>query len=168
MIEAELIRRLRQAQHLTQAELAKRARTSQAMIARYEAGSANPTIRTLERIIGALGHDLTMDARPRPSAALAGPMGRRVHRHRQRILDLAHAKGASNVRVFGSVARGQDSTQSDIDVLVDFPVYQAGLFPLIVLETELEDLLTASVDVAAEVILKDGVRQRALAEAVPL
>jgi len=77
------------------------------------------------------------------------------------------AAGADNVRVFGSVARGEDSTQSDIDLLVDLRT-DATLLELAGLREDLAGLLGSRVDVATPGMLKPAVRKRALAEAVPL
>lgn len=76
--------------------------------------------------------------------------------------------GASNVRVFGSVARGEDQPASDIDLLVDFDVHANGALALIRLRRELSDLLDERVDIATVDLLRPEVAERALAEAVPL
>src|ERR1700743_3718542 len=60
--------------------------------------------------------------------------------HRLEVLDLVRARGASNVRVFGSVARGEDTPSSDVDLLVDFPA-GTSLLAVIGLEQSLRDLL---------------------------
>ncbi len=75
--------------------------------------------------------------------------------------------GAQNVRVFGSVARGEDSPQSDIDLLVDL-LPEATLLELAGLREDLAELLGVRVDVATPGMLKPEIRARALAEAVPL
>ena len=85
---------------------------------------------------------------------------------RAEILRLAEAHGASSVRVFGSVVRGESREDSDIDFLVEF---QRGrtLFDLIGLRLDLQDLLGASVDVVTPNSLR-YIRDRVLAEASPL
>lgn len=86
---------------------------------------------------------------------------------RDEILRLAAKYGAYNVRVFGSVARGEARPDSDIDFLVDFkPGYT--LWDRIGLMQDLEDLLHRKIDVAVAANLKDIIRDYALAEAVPL
>jgi predicted nucleotidyltransferase len=50
-------------------------------------------------------------------AALSGPVGRKVRRHRRDLVAAAAAHGLTNLRVFGSVARGQDRPDSDVDLL---------------------------------------------------
>ena len=90
-----------------------------------------------------------------------------VRRRRAEILRLTARYGASNVRVFGSVARGDASSGSDVDLLVDFEPGRS-LLDLVGLELDLRDLLGLPVDVAAVASLKDRIRPRVLAEAVPL
>ncbi len=91
-----------------------------------------------------------------------------LRQHRSEISAAAAAVGASNVRVFGSVARGEDTPESDIDLLVDFPAGELGLFPLLQLADAVEQIVGRPVDVAAVEIMAAPVRDRALAEAVPL
>jgi uncharacterized protein len=73
----------------------------------------------------------------------------------------------SNVRVFGSVARGEDTEDSDIDLLVDL-ADDVSLVELIGLERELSELLGRPVDVVPARGLTPAVARRVLAEAVPL
>ena len=86
--------------------------------------------------------------------------GRRSSRHRQAV-------AAHNVRVFGSVARGDATKTSDIDLLVDLDK-GVGLLDLIGLENELRDLLGVDVDVVPADTLKPRMRARVLREAIPL
>ena len=86
---------------------------------------------------------------------------------REEILSIAARHGARNVRVFGSVARGEDDDKSDIDLLVEFEsgrslLDHAGLW------LELQDLLGCKVDVVSERGIKPRIRDRVLREAVPL
>ena len=90
-----------------------------------------------------------------------------VLKHREEILRIAARHGATNVRVFGSVARGTAGPESDLDLLVDAgddtsPWFPAGLM------IDLEDLLGVKVDVATEPTLHWVIRDRVLAEARPL
>jgi predicted nucleotidyltransferase len=80
---------------------------------------------------------------------------------------LAARRGASNIRVFGSVARGDADSTSDVDLLVDLAP-DRSLFDLGGLLTDLADLLGTEVDVVTEASLKPRVRQQILAEAIPL
>ncbi|HEU5151782.1 MAG TPA: nucleotidyltransferase family protein [Iamia sp.] len=83
------------------------------------------------------------------------------------IAAVAARRGASNIRVFGSVARGDADSTSDVDLLVDLDP-DRSLFDLGGLLMDLTDLLGTEVDVVTEASLKPRVRQRVLAEAVPL
>jgi predicted nucleotidyltransferase len=87
---------------------------------------------------------------------------------RDAILEIADKHGAYNVRVFGSVARGEATTDSDIDLLIDYdldritPWFPAGLM------LDLEKLLNRKVDVVSEKSLHYFLRDRILQEAVLL
>ncbi|HEU5420608.1 MAG TPA: helix-turn-helix domain-containing protein [Streptosporangiaceae bacterium] len=162
-----LLTQVRRDAGLTQTELARRAGTSQAMIARYETGAASPTVRTLARLLRAAGHRLVL-AGPSDKETRAPGAAALLHRHRSEIRAAAAALGAENVRVFGSVARGDETPESDIDLLVDFPARERGLFPLLKLAGEVEGIVGRPVDVAAVEVMAAPVRERALAEAIPL
>jgi uncharacterized protein len=86
---------------------------------------------------------------------------------RQEILSLAARHGASNIRIFGSVARGEAHSDSDIDLLVDLEP-DRSLLDLGGLLMDLRDLLEVPVDVGTEAMLKSRIRERVLAEAIPL
>ena len=86
---------------------------------------------------------------------------------RDKILQLASEHGARNVRVFGSVARGDQNRDSDIDFLVDLEPNRT-LMDLGGLLIALQEALGGEVDVATEETLRPKVRECAIAEAVPL
>ncbi len=86
---------------------------------------------------------------------------------REEILKIAAKHGARNVRVFGSVARGEADSKSDIDLLVEFK-RGTTLLGHAALVQELEDLLGVKVDVVSERGLRDRVRERVLREAVAI
>ena len=90
-----------------------------------------------------------------------------LRKRREEILDVARARGASRVRVFGSVARGEDNGDSDVDFLVDLDPGR-NLMDLGGLLMDLRDLLGRDVDVVTEAGLRPRVAQRALADAVEL
>jgi predicted nucleotidyltransferase len=87
---------------------------------------------------------------------------------RSQILEIAAKHGAFNVRVFGSVARGEETPESDIDFLIDYdrskitPWFPGGLL------MDLQDLLGRKVDVLTERGISPLIRERVLAEAKPL
>lgn len=83
------------------------------------------------------------------------------------ILATASRHGARNVRVFGSVARGDDTSSSDIDFLVDFSP-ERSLYDLVGLQFDIESLLGRRADIVTEASLNALLRERILAEASPL
>ena len=86
---------------------------------------------------------------------------------RDEIVEAASRHGARNVRVFGSVARGETDETSDIDFLVEMaPGY--SLLDMGGLLMELRELLQRDVDVVTERGLRRAIRERVLREAVPL
>ncbi|MGH3520711.1 MAG: nucleotidyltransferase domain-containing protein [Haloechinothrix sp.] len=95
------------------------------------------------------------------------PLGRILARHRDEIIAIAHSHKVSNVRVFGSVVRGEDDDASDIDLLVDLAP-GADLLDLAALDMELERLLGHPVDIVPARMLKPHVAPSALADAVEL
>ena len=86
---------------------------------------------------------------------------------RAQILTLAERSGARNIRVFGSVARGESDSRSDIDFLVDLDQGRS-LLDLGRLQRALEELLDQKVDVVSARGLREQVRQHVLRDAVPL
>lgn len=90
-----------------------------------------------------------------------------VRRRRTEIEQIARRYGARNVRVFGSVARGDDNEDSDIDFLVVMDP-DRSLFDQASLLVELEGLLGRDVDVVTEPALRPRVRERVLAEAIAI
>jgi predicted nucleotidyltransferase len=87
--------------------------------------------------------------------------------HRDAILALAAHYGASNVRVFGSIARGETHAASDVDVLVTL-ADDRSLLDLVGLWQDLEELLQCRVDVVSERGLNERIRERVLRDAVAL
>lgn len=88
--------------------------------------------------------------------------------HREQIIALAKKHGASNVRVFGSVARGKATPNSDIDLLIDQDWSKLSSWGGMGLQLELQDLLDCPVDVATSDELKPHIRERVLKEAIQL
>jgi hypothetical protein len=89
------------------------------------------------------------------------------HEQRATILDLARRHGARSIRVYGSVARGQATEQSDLDLLVEWEP-DRSLLDVVGLKQDLEDLLSVTVDIGSERGLHWFIRDQVLREAVPL
>lgn len=90
-----------------------------------------------------------------------------LRRYRAEILDLATRHGAVNVRVFGSMARGEGRGDSDLDLLVTLGEGRS-LLDLVGLKQDLEELVHRPVDVVTERGLSPYIRDRVLSEAIPL
>ena len=90
-----------------------------------------------------------------------------LQRKRDDILRLATRYGAYNVRVFGSVARGEADEASDLDLLVDLEAGRS-LLDLGGLLMDLQEMLNCPVDIVTERGLRARIREQVLAEAVPL
>ena len=73
----------------------------------------------------------------------------KIRQHQQKILELAEQFGIKNLRIFGSVAKGQDTENSDLDLLVEASP-TTTLFDICALQIELEELLNLKVDVATD------------------
>lgn len=90
-----------------------------------------------------------------------------LHTHREEIRSIVEKYHASNARVFGSVLRGDDTDDSDLDLLVD-PLPGATLFDMGGLQVDLEEMLGISVDVLTPGDLPAKFRNSVLQEAVPV
>ena len=170
MSSGALIREARQRAGLSQTELARRAAVAQSVISAYEMDRREPGLAMLTKLVEAAGHDLVVDVRPSESLRRGlpdTPLGRRLRRHRRAVIDCAARRGASNVRVFGSVARGDDTDRSDVDLLVDLSG-EVGLVALAGLAREIGEIVGVDVDVVPADSLKPAIRGRVLAEAIPL
>ena len=86
---------------------------------------------------------------------------------REQILHTAKEYGASNVRVFGSVARGEADEKSDVDILVDLEPGRS-LLDHAALSLALQQLMGVQVDVVTSRGLRERIRERVLQEAIPL
>jgi hypothetical protein len=147
---ATKIRSLREIAGLSQAELAKMARTTQPALSAYESGARRPNDKTIRRIVEAAG--------VRPSEIL--------DRHHDEVIEVVAAHRGDGVWVFGSVARGEDSFESDIDLLVRMTP-GASLLDVAAMYRELNDLLGVSVDVVTEGSLRPDRDMDILADARP-
>ncbi len=90
-----------------------------------------------------------------------------IESHRADLLALARQRGLTQLRVFGSMARGDAGDDSDVDLLVALPAGVSGL-ALGGLCADAEELLGRRVDVLTEQALHPALRARVLADAVPL
>lgn len=169
MDSATLLRSARHRAHLTQNQLAQRAGVTQSVISAYESGRRQPSLPTLSALVAATGLELDLQLRttPRRLDSLTGPIGRRVRRKRRRLVDRAAEHGVRNLRVFGSVARGEDGPDSDLDVLADLPAGM-GLVALTRARDDLEAIIGCRVDLVPASDLKPGVRETVEAEIVAL
>jgi predicted nucleotidyltransferase len=104
---------------------------------------------------------------PEAAAGLEAMSNSILQKYRTEILDLAMRHGARDVRVFGSLARGEGNEDSDLDLLVKLGEGRS-LLDLVGLKQDLEDLLSRPVDVVTERALSPYLRERVLSEAVPL
>ncbi|NEE04657.1 helix-turn-helix domain-containing protein [Phytoactinopolyspora halotolerans] len=154
-----MLREARRRANLSQMELARRAGVTQSVVSAYESGQRQPALPTLARLIEATGHDIDLVLRPReaPLHQSSGPLASKVHAHRAELRKAAAKYGASNLRLFGSVARGEESESSDVDLLADFSP-GTSLFTLARLRRDLEAILDAPVDIVPASDLKPGVR----------
>lgn len=87
--------------------------------------------------------------------------------HRDTIRRLVTEAGMANPRVFGSVLRGEDTEDSDLDILVD-PAPRTSLLDLAGLQIEIEGQTGVNVDLLTPMCLPEKFRQRVLEEAVPV
>jgi predicted nucleotidyltransferase len=127
------LRRRRLDAGLSQRELAARSGIPQPSIAAYESGRRMPADSTQERL----------------DAVLRIPTIERLRAVRAPILAAAASRGLSEVRVFGSVARGTAGSESDVDLLVH-PASHASVFDLAGFMVDVEELLGIRVDVVSD------------------
>jgi predicted nucleotidyltransferase len=90
-----------------------------------------------------------------------------IRTRRDDILRIAHANGATRVRIFGSMARGAARPDSDIDLLIDLEPGR-HLLDLVAIKQDLEDLLGREVHVVTEGAVSPKLRERILRDAAAL
>lgn len=156
---ARILRRARDEAGLTQAALSRRADIPQSVISDYERGRREPGVSALNVLLNSAGLRLTAVHEPETL--------RLVRRHAKELVEAFAQLGASNVSVFGGVARGDDRPDSDIDLLVDVDA-SVGLFKLMRMVTLAEELLGRTVDVIPRDGLKDEGARSATRDEVPL
>ena len=159
---ANILRRARSVAGLTQAELAERVGVTQSVVSAYESGRRDPSVTTLRRLVEGTGQTLEL--------ALRSPEDLprdHLRKHREELRRRLTEMGARSIRVFGSVARGDDGPGSDIDLLVDLPE-SAGLFTLLAMRGEAERILGNAVDLVPTSGVKIAMSARIHTESVPL
>ena len=164
------LREARRRAGLTQVELARRAGVTQSVISAYESGHRQPALPTLVALVDAAGLELAISIRaPRDKTGrLTGPVGQIVRQRRRELVTTAASYGARHLKVFGSVARGEDRPDSDVDLLADLTT-PLGLLGLGRLRENLEQVLGGiRVDLIPRQDLKPDVRDRVEREAVGL
>jgi predicted nucleotidyltransferase/DNA-binding XRE family transcriptional regulator len=129
----ETLRRRRLDAGLSQRELALRSGIPQPNIAAYESGRRAPAAGTLDRL----------------DSVLTVPTFERLRAVREPIILAAEGRRLSDVRVFGSVVRGEAGAGSDVDLLVH-PGPEASVFDLAGFMAEVEELLGVGVDVVSD------------------
>lgn len=96
------------------------------------------------------------------------PLKDLLKERRSQILEIAAKHGAFNVRLFGSVARGEETPESDIDFLIDYDLEKISSWFPVGLVQDLQELLGRKVDVITEKGLKPRVRENILKDCVLL
>ena len=86
---------------------------------------------------------------------------------REEILNIAQKFGAKNVRIFGSMARGEENPESDLDIIVEMEK-GSSLLDIIAIKQDIEELLGRKVDVVTEASISPYIRNTVLREAVNL
>ncbi len=90
-----------------------------------------------------------------------------LERYRHDIRLVVQANRAANPRVFGSVSRGEDNDESDLDILID-PSEDTSLFDLGTMQAELIDLLGVRVDIHTPNSLPESFRDEVISQALPI
>jgi uncharacterized protein len=161
-----LLREARRVAGLSQAELARRAGVTQSVVSAYESAARQPSLPMLDRLVSATGLELEIQVRRR-NTPLKGPIGARLWARRKKVKQIAEGHGLTNLRVFGSIARGEETEDSDIDLLVDVKP-GVGLIGIARAQHEVEELLGTRVDLVPASDLKPGVAESVLPAAMPL
>ena len=94
-------------------------------------------------------------------------LSRLIKENQKKILEIANGHGATEVRIFGSISRGEEREDSDIDLLVTMKP-NSSLFDIIAIKQDLEDLLGREVDVVTEASLSPYFKEEVLKEAINL
>lgn len=155
----------REAAAMTQEQVARAIGVDRTAISKIESGKRGLSSLELVKIARFLGLPIEwfISARSQPSGNY---LLRRARSKREEIIRIANKFGARQLRIFGSAARGEATSESDLDFLVEMP--GRTLLDRVGLILELQDLLGCKVHVLTVPSLRDGTRERVLAEARPL
>lgn len=159
---AVILRSAREHAHLSARELAARCGMAASTVTRIERGEINPTVATLDALVQATGAHLIIEIRHAPQP----PTIDELRRHRTAIIEAVEARGGSNVRVFGSVARNTATVDSDVDLLIDIGAGH-GLLTVEQIADDLDTLLPWKVDLLTSGAAHGRLRH-VLDDAVPL
>lgn len=91
----------------------------------------------------------------------------KLREYRSSIIILAEKYHASNIRIFGSIIKGENDENSDIDFLID-PTPEQDLFDIIRLRRSLQELLNCDVDIVHGTALHHTIKEEILSSAIPL
>lgn len=143
-----LLWRARQRAVLTQAEVAANAGLPQSTVSAYESGRRQPTLPMLSKLLEAMGSELKLATAPLPEhlVTLVGPIGLRIRRHRQLIVEVADRYGVEDLRVLGAVTRGEDKPGEQIEFLIDRRSV-ITVMDLLNLSNDLQELIGARVKI---------------------
>ncbi|MDO9557235.1 MAG: helix-turn-helix domain-containing protein [Coriobacteriia bacterium] len=158
---AEEITRIMKDHDMTRSELARIIGTDRATVARVlDPRDPHVSLATLSRVAAAVGREPAVSLVPeRPSVLLK--------RHRTELRRIAASRGLTNVRVFGSVARGDDTPLSDLDLVADIPE-DLDLLDVAAVAEAMSDVIGRRVDLAEGRALKPGVTESVQKESMLL
>lgn len=158
----------RKSSRLTQAQVAERAGTSQSAVVRYEKGIQTPSVDTLRRLLKANGQELILDVKKSKKSAPKSELYKIVQANRGEIREILHSLGARNIRIVGSVARGDDDEMSDVDFLVDIDKETGNTFKAVLSAKKISKIINCDVDVLPSWLCKKEVLKSVLSDAIPL
>lgn len=164
IMASELIREARRRAQLTQVQLAARAGLTQSVISTYENGRREPSLVALQRVLFAAGFNWRVELEPVEDPPT---LRQRLDLHRAELIDAIAGLGGRNLRLFGSVARGDDRLDSDIDLMVDLDD-GCGLFTLMRMQDAAERIVGARVDIVSAAAMSPRTLAAAVHDAVTL
>jgi len=164
-VESEVEKRLHAELREAASRSAELHRQSRALLvgAVRKGAAAGLSQRQIAESVGRSQPEVARLLRFRPMSA----RGRAVAAKRGEILRIAREAGFTDVRIFGSVARGDDGPESDVDLLVTAPT-DVSLLDLARLELSLSYVVGEKVEIVPDSRLRSRVRETAIAEAIPL